>query len=201
MLVRNIPWRFLLPGVIFPTSIAGWVRYGLSLRASDDVPVQWYWYGSPFSALLNFPAYVYSAPAQMLFRFGIRVGKLWIEPRIVTFFVLVIVFWYWLGTKIESFAAPRSMPPVREGTGRSALALHVLGAALWAMVALGTIYDLQHMVHIYGWDRLRNFAGDWELLKIAQLLWGVILAVYYCSRVARDLGWLEAGRKPPAAEA
>jgi len=187
MRVRNIPWRFVLPGVIFPASIAGWVQYGLSARASDDVPVQWYWYGSPFSALLNFPAYVYSAPAQMLFRFGVRVGNLWIEPRVVTFFVLVFVFWYWVGARLESWAAPKSIPLVREGKGRLTPVLYALGAALWALVTLGTIYDLLHMVHIYSWDRLRNFAGDWELLKIGQLLWGVILAVYCCSRLVRDV--------------
>ena len=75
--------------------------------------------------------------------------------------------------------------------------LHVLGAALWALVTLGTTYDLLHMVHIYGWDRLRDFAGDWELLKIAQLLWGVILAAYYCRRLVRDLELSEARRGAP----
>ncbi len=101
MRLRKIPWRFLLPGVIFPMSVATWVQYYLSVRASDDSPAPWYWFGSPISAWLNFPAYVYSAPAQPLARFGVRLGRLWVQPRIVTFFLLVLVFWYWIGIRLS----------------------------------------------------------------------------------------------------
>jgi hypothetical protein len=57
-------------------SIVTWVQYYLTVRASDDSPAPWYWYGGALSAWLNFPAFVYSAPAQAFYRLGIRVGKL-----------------------------------------------------------------------------------------------------------------------------
>src|SRR5579859_7853155 len=114
MRLRKIPWRFLLPGVIFPMSVATWVQYHLSVRASDDAPAPWYWFGSPVSAWLNFPAYVYSAPVQPLARFGIRLGRLWVQPRIVTFFLLVFVFWYWVGIRVESWRAATIRHPAGE---------------------------------------------------------------------------------------
>src|ERR1017187_947501 len=187
MHVRKIPWRFLLPGVIFPLSITTWVQYKLSVRASDDAPAPWGWYGNPFSAWLNFPAYVYSAPAQMLFRLGIRLGKLWIEPRIVTFFLFVFVFWYWVGTRIERRAAPRATDPTPHGLSRLRQILNALGADLWILVTIGTAYDLAYMVHVLSWYSLRYLYGDWELLKVTQFLWSVILAVYYSGRFVRGL--------------
>src|SRR5579864_576847 len=97
--------RYLLPGIIFPFSLGSWIAYYLSVRASDDSPAPWYWYGSLLSACLNFPAFIYSAPAQPLWHLGIRLGKLWIEPRMVVFFLVVIVFWFWIGARIESYSA------------------------------------------------------------------------------------------------
>ena len=185
MRLRKIPWRFFLPGVIFPLSVVTWVQYYLSVRASDDTPAPWYWFGSQLSAWLNFPAYVYSAPAQPLARFGIRLGRLWVQPRIVTFFLLVFVFWYWVGVRVESWRAAKATDPVDEKPGRK-FVLHALVAALWIFVAFGAAWDFASVVHAYSWYSLRHLYGDWELLHATQLLWSVILAVYYSRRFVRD---------------
>jgi hypothetical protein len=179
MRLRNTPWRFLLPGVIFPMSIVTWVQYYSSVRASDDSPAPWYWYGGPLSAWLNFPAFVYSAPAQAFYRLGIGVGKLWIEPRIVTFFLLVFAFWYWVGTRVESWTAQATTNTVYEKPSRVMYVLYGLGAALWTLVAIGTVYDLVSMVHVSSWYGLRHLYRDSELMSLAQCLWSLILAVYY----------------------
>jgi hypothetical protein len=184
MNIRKIPWRFLLPTVILPMSVVTWVQYYLSVRASDDSPAPWYWYGGALSAWLNFPAYVYSAPAQPFVRFGIRLGKLWVEPRILAFFVLVFVFWYWVGTRIESWAAPRPASPIRKKTSRVIQILYVLGAALWALEALALAYELVFVVDVARHSRHYMY-GYRELLDVAQFLWSVILAVYYSRALAR----------------
>lgn len=186
MRLRKIPWRFLLPGVIFPMSVATWVQYYLSVRASDDSPAPWYWFGSPISAWLNFPAYVYSAPAQPLARFGVRLGRLWVQPRIVTFFLLVLVFWYWIGIRVESWRAPKATDPVDEKPSGTYV-LYALGAALWILVAFGTAWDVASVVHTSSWYSLRYLSGDWELLHVTQFLWAVILAVYYSRRFVSGL--------------
>jgi len=177
--MRKIPWRFLLPGVIFPMSIVSWVQYHLSVRASDDSPAPWSWYGGLLSACLNFPAFVYSAPAQALFRLHLRVGKLWIEPRIVTFFLIVFVFWYWVGTRAESLAAPRTTQRTYAKPTRMMRVLFAIGAALWILVAIGTAYDFASMVPVSGWYGLRYLYRDWELMSLAQVFWSVILGAYY----------------------
>jgi len=178
MRLRKIPWRFLLPGVIFPMSILSWVQYYLSVRASDDSPAPGYWFGSPLSAWLNFPAYVYSAPAQPLARFGIRLGKLGVQPRIVMFFSLVIVFWYWVGTKFESLAASKETNSVPASPGRALLVLNVLGATLWMLIAVGTAHDLAFVVEVSRHSR-HYIYGDRELLSVTEFLWSVVLAAYY----------------------
>jgi hypothetical protein len=185
MHLRNIPWRFLLPGVIFPMSIASWVQYCLSLRASDDSPAPWSWYGGQLSAWLNFPAFIYSAPAQAFFRFGIRVGKLRVEPRIVTFFLFVFVFWYWVGTRVESWAAQGAAQRAYEKPSRLMHILYALGAALWILVVVGTAHDLASMVHVSSWYGLRYVYRDSELISLSQCLWSVILAVYYSRKFVR----------------
>jgi hypothetical protein len=180
MRTRKIPWRFLLPGLIFPMSIVSWVQYYLSVRASDDSPAPWYWFGSPLSAWLNFPAYVYSAPAQPLDRFGIRLGRLWVHPRILMFFLLVIVFWYWAGIRVESWRAARTKDSVDEKPSR-AFVLYALGAVLWIFVAFGTAWDFASAVHLYSLRSLGRH-GDWDLLQITHFLWSAILAAYYARR-------------------
>jgi len=185
MRIRKIPWRFLLPGVIFPMSVATWVQYYLSVRASDDSPAPWYWFGGRVSAWLNFPAYVYSAPAQPFTRFGIRLGGLWVQPRIVTFFFFVLVFWYWVGIRVESWRAAETTDLIDEKPSRTYV-LYALGAALWILVAVGTAWDVASVVHAYSWYGLRYLYGDWELLHSAQFLWSVILAVYYSRRFVRE---------------
>ena len=185
MRLRKIPWRFLLPGVIFPMSIGTWVQYYLSVRASDDSPAPWYWFGGPVSAWLNFPAYVYSAPAQPFIRFGIRLGRLWVQPRIVTFFLLVFVFWYWVGTKVESLAAPKDTNAVGPKPKRARRVLHVLGAALWILIAVGTAHDLAFVVEVSRHSR-HYIYGDRELLNLTQFFWSLVLAVYYSRRLARE---------------
>ena len=186
MSIRKIPWRFLLPCVIFPMSVATWVQYYLSMRASDDAPAPWYWFGSPVSAWLNFPAYAYSAPAQPLARFGIRLGRLWVEPRIVTFFLLVFLFWYWVGIRVESWRAAKTTDPADEKPSGTDV-VYVLGAFLWISVAFGTAWDIASVVHASSSYSLRYLYGDWELLHGIQFLWAVILAVYYTRRFLRDL--------------
>jgi hypothetical protein len=185
MRIRKILWRFLLPAGIFPMAIATWVQYYLSVRASDDSPAPWYWFGGPLSAWLNFPAYVYSAPAQPFARFGIRIGRLWVQPRIVTFFLLVFVFWYWVGIRVESWGAAKTTDPVDEKPSRT-FVLCALGAALWILVAFGTAWDFASVVRTYGWHSLRYLYGDWGLLHVTQFLWSVILATYYSRRFLRD---------------
>jgi len=187
MRIRKIPWRFLLPGVIFPMSVMTWVEYYRSVRASDDSPAPWYWYGGPLSAWLNFPAFVYSAPAQPLVTFGIRLGRLWIQPRIVTFFLLVFVFWYWIGSRIESWAAPQTVRAGGERPSRVRHVLYAVGAALWILISVGTTYELAFMMHVSSWYSLRYLYSDRELLDLAQFLWSTILATYYCRRFARGL--------------
>jgi hypothetical protein len=187
MHVRKIPWRFLLPGVIFPMSIVTWVRYYLSVRAFDDSPASWYWYGGLLSACLNFPAYVYSAPAQPLHKFGITLGRLWIQPRNVMFFLLVFVFWYWVGTKVESWTGAKTTLLVRERPGRVTLILYALGVTLWIFVAVATAYDLALMAHVSSWFALRYLFVDPELMAVTEFLWSVILAVYYFRRFVRDV--------------
>jgi len=170
--------------VIFPTSVATWVQYYLSVRAADDSPAPWYWYGGLLSALLNFPAHVYSAPAQALFKFGIRFGKLWIEPRIVTFFLLVFVFWYWVGTGIESLVASKAAPCSGKNN-RVRQVLYALGTALWVLIALGTAYELASVVDVArhsGWHIYRAQ----EVLDVTQFLWSVVLAVYFSSRLVHE---------------
>src|ERR1700678_554877 len=182
MRLRNIPWRFLLPGLIFPMSIVTWVEYCQSVRASDDSPAPWSWYGGLLNACLNFPALVYSSPAQAFYRLGISVGKLWIEPRILTFFLLVCVFWYWVGSKLQSGVRQGTTHTVSEKRSRVVLVLHALGAALWILVAVGTAYELAFVVHAssrYGLRYLYHLYRDSELMSLAQFLWSVILAVYY----------------------
>lgn len=187
MRLQNIPWRFLLPSVIFPMSIVTWVQYHLSVRASDDVPAPWSWYGGPFSAWLNFPAFVYSAPAQAFVRVGLRVGKLWIEPRIVAFFLLVLVFWQWVGTRIEHLSAPKATNQVRQRVSQMRRVLYALGAALWILLTVGTAYDMVSQVRLSSWYGLRHLYGDRELLDVAQFLWSSILAVYYSRKFVRGV--------------
>jgi hypothetical protein len=185
MSLRNTPWRFLLPGVIFPMSIVTLMQYYLSFRASDDSPAPWCWYGGRLSAWLNFPAFIYSAPAQVLFRWGFRLGKLWIEPRMVAFFLLLVVFWYWAGATIESWAAQGAAQRAYEKPSRLMHVLYALGAALWMLVVVGTAYDLASMVHVSSWYGLRYLYRDSELMSLAQCLWSVLLAVYYSGKFVR----------------
>jgi hypothetical protein len=187
MHVRKIPWRFLLPGVIFPMSIMTWVRYYLSVRAFDDSPAPWYWYGGLLSACLNFPAYVYSAPAEPLYKFGIRLGRLWIQPRNVMFFLLVFVFWYWVGTKVESWTGAKTTLLVRERPGRATLILYALGATVWILIAAGTTYQFAYMVRVSSWYALRYLFVDPHLMAVTEFLWSIVLSAYYCRSFARGL--------------
>jgi predicted permease len=188
MQMRKVPWRFLLPVVIFTMSITTWVQYYLSVRASDDSPAPWYWYGGLLSACLNFPAYVYSAPTQPLHRFGIKLGSLWIEPRVITFFVIVFAFWYWVGSRIESWATSETMHSVRKKPSRATQVPYALGAVLWVLVTIGTSYDIASTVQVSSWHGLRYLYGDRGLMIATQLLWSVLLALYYFRQFARGLG-------------
>jgi hypothetical protein len=177
MRVRNLPWHLLLPGVIVPTSIVTWAQYRLSVRATDDSPFPWYWYGGPFSALLNFPAFIYSAPAQTLRSLSFRVGKVWIEPRTVAFFLFVFVIWYWIGMRIETSGR---VHPIHQRPSRIKLTLYGLGAGLWILLTVSTSYNLAFRSVFSSWHSLRDIYTGAELLELAQFLWSVALATYYC---------------------
>ncbi|MGB9203285.1 MAG: hypothetical protein WCB94_04840 [Terriglobales bacterium] len=163
-----------------------WLQYHLSIRASDDSQPAWAWYGSPISAALNFPAFVYSGPATLLFRIGVpgfNVGKLWIHPQIVLFFFLVIVHWYWIGQKIEHRVLRESDSPPRKPT-LLLVALYGLGAALWILFVIGTV---QAVVETWLWLRRSNLIWDREIFPVAWVLWSVGLSVYYSRSFVRAL--------------
>jgi hypothetical protein len=182
----ELPWRYLLPGIIFPMSLAMWLQYHLSIRASDDSQPAWAWYGSPISAALNFPAFVYSGPANLLFRIGVpgfNVGKLWIHPQIVLFFLLVIVHWHWIGRKIECRDLPESDSPPRK-PARLLIALYGLGAALWILFVVGGV---QGVVETWLWLHRSNLIWDREIYPFTGMLWSVGLAAYYSRSFVRGL--------------
>ena len=170
----ELPWRFLLPGIILPASVAMWLQYYMSVRASDDSQPAWAWYGSPISAALNFPAFVYSGPANRSFRMGVpgfKAGRFWIHPQVIVFFLLVVVHWYWIGGKVEQrWPKPPSKP------AHVLIALYGIGAFLWFLFALGSVYAV---VEVWLW--LRHSAVFWahEIYPFTCLLWSVGLSVYF----------------------
>lgn len=105
------------------------------------------------------------------------------QPRIVTFFLLVFVFWYWVGVRVESWRAAKATDPAHEKPNRA----YVLYALLGGLVDIGC---LRHRVGFCirgasSWYSLRYLYGDWELLHVTQFLWSVVLAGYYFRRLAR----------------
>jgi hypothetical protein len=181
-----LPWRFVLPGIIFPMSLAMWLQYHLSLRASDDSQPAWGWYGSPISAALNFPAFVYSGPANWLFRMGVpgfNVGKLWVHPQIVLFFLLVIAHWYWIGGKVDDRPLRRSDSPPRK-PAPLLVALYGLCAALWILFIIGTV---QAVAEVWLWLHRSPAIWDREIYPFTSVLWSVGLSVYYSRSFVRGL--------------
>jgi len=178
MTIRKLPWRFVLPGLILPTSIMNWVQYQQSVRVFDDSPAPWHWYGSFLSASLNFPAYVYSAPAQPFFGLAFKVGRIRIEPRTVLFFVLVFVIWYWIGKKIEGRDLSRNRIP-----SRILLVLYALGAFLWVWIACMAIFGIAFSVPTSSWRNMRYYLfRDAMLLESICFLWSLSLGWYYSKK-------------------
>jgi len=137
--------RLHVSGIVFPASVVVWAQYQMSVRASDDSPAPWHWFGSPISAALNFPAFVYSAPAYGLYRMGVpgfNVGRLWIHPQVVAFFLLIIVHWYWIGRKIEYWGEPKPNP---SKPGHALIALYGVGAAFWILWVVGSVQAVVRM--------------------------------------------------------
>ena len=182
----KLPWRLLLPGIILPASVAMWLAYYTSVRASDDSQPAWAWYGSPISAALNFPAFVYSGPANWLYRMGVpafNVGKLWIHPQVVAFFLLVIVHWYWMGRKIEHWGAPKlQLAPAKPDY--TLIVLYGLGAGVWILFAFGSAYGV---VEVWLWLRHSTLFWDREIYPLACVLWAVGLSAYYSTSFVRSL--------------
>jgi hypothetical protein len=183
--IRAIRLRYLLPGIIFPISLALWIDYNLSPRVSDDSPVCWYWYGSLLSACLNFPAYMYSSFAEPLWHLSFRLGRLWIAPRTVLFFAIVIVFWYWIGKTIER--ALRIQPAIVRRPQGWWLALLAFAAAWGILIAIAVSFEAVSLLWTFNWFYLRYIATDLELMKAAQVIWGIFLASYYSRRFVADL--------------
>jgi hypothetical protein len=186
MRIRRAPWRFLMPGIILPLSLIAWLRYYTSVRVSDDSPPPWFWYGSPFTAWINLPAFVYSAPARLLGQAGlrgVRVGRAWVEPRTAVFFLLIALFWYWVGIKVEGHAA--SIQPRSRIRRVSCLMLYALGAGLWILIAVGSTYDLIFMWHVPGWYMFPRILDSGEFYVSSRLIWGVVLGTYFVLALVR----------------
>jgi hypothetical protein len=190
---RSILFRYLLPGVVFSFSLQSWVSYHLSLRVYDDAPAPSYWYGDLVSACLNFPAFVYSAFAQPLWRLGFRVGRVYVEPRIIVFFVIVIIFWGWIGAGIERKFAFENQNSIHAKPSKFWLVALGLAASLWILVSVGITYDLLWMLKFRSWYYLRYVALESEIMTTAQLLWSVLLGVYFSRRFARGIQSRSAG--------
>jgi hypothetical protein len=179
----ELPWRFLFPGIVFPASVVLWVQYQMSVRASDDSPVPWHWFGSPISAALNFPAFVYSGPAVWLYRMGVpafTVGRLWIDPQVVAFFLLIIVHWYWIGRKIEYWGEPKPNP---SKAGHALIALYGVGAAFWLLWVVGSVQAVVRMWPL----ALSPLLWRSDLYVLIPLLWSVGLSAYYSTSFVRSL--------------
>ena len=179
----ELPWRFLFPGIVLPASIVSWVQHQMSVRASDDAPVPWDWFGSPISAALNFPAYEYSRPAILLYRMGVpefNVGRLWIHPQVVAFFLLIIVHWYWIGRKIEYWGEPKLNRPSKPG--HALIALYGVGAAFWLLWLIGSVTSA---VRTWPWRLAISWNSDIYLL--IPLVWSVGLSAYYSTSFVRSL--------------
>jgi hypothetical protein len=188
--------RYLLPGIIFPISLALWIEYNLSPRVSDDSPVCWYWYGSLSSACLNFPAYMYSSFAEPLWHLSFRLGRLWISPRIMLFFAIVIVFWYWIGRTIERSRAVQ--PATDHRPQRLWLALLAFIAGWWILIAIAVSFEAVSLLWTRNWWYLRYIATDLELMKVSQVMWAIFLASYYSRRFLADLRARRVGPEAPA---
>ena len=188
--------RYLLPGIIFPISLALWIEYNLSPRVSDDSPVCWYWYGSLSSACLNFPAYMYSSFAEPLWHLSFRLGRLWISPRIMLFFAIVIVFWYWIGRTIERSRAVQ--PATDHRPQRLWLALLAFAAGWWILIAIAVSFEAVSLLWTRNWWYLRYIATDLELMKVSQVMWAIFLASYYSRRFLADLRARRVGPEAPA---
>jgi hypothetical protein len=176
-----------LPGVIFPLSVAFWIEYYLSVRASDDSPVPWHWYGSLLSACLNFPAFIYSAPVQLFRHSGFQLGRLWIGSRTVAFFIIVFVFWYWIGKAIEGWLTGHKQPASSPKLSGVRLAVIGIAAACWILIAVGVTFDGISLVWKCSWYYLRYLATDLELIQVAQWMWSVGLAIHYCRNFRDEL--------------
>jgi hypothetical protein len=186
MRIRRAPWRFLIPGVILPLSLIAWVRYYTSLRVFDDSPPPWSWYGSPLTAWIDFPAFVYSAPARLLSQVGlrgVRIGRAWVEPRTAVFFLLIALLWYWVGIKVEGHAV--STQPRSRIRRVSCLMLYALSAGLWILIAIGSTYDLIFMWHVRDWYRVPRILDSEEFYVSAGLVWGVVLGTYFVTALVR----------------
>ena len=182
----KLPWRFLLPAVILPSSVVLWFHYYASVRASDDSQPAWSWYGHPVSAALNFPAYVYSGPANFVLRMvmhGLKVGTLWIDSRAVAFFLMVAVHWYWMGWKAEHWFARQRLPG-RTKPGPALTTLYGLGATLWILAAIGSV---QALVTVWLWLRHSDLFWGSEIYPFSCVLWSLCLSVYFLKSLVRGL--------------
>jgi hypothetical protein len=117
---------------------------------------------------------------------GFKLAKLWIEPRIIVFFLVVFVFWCWIGARFESWAI-RGKNAVTARPSKVRLVLLALAASLWILVAIGVTFDAVFLVSRSSWYALRYLYGDLELMRVAQLLWSAVLASYYCRRFIQGL--------------
>ena len=190
MQIRDIHSRLWLPCVIFPATVATWVEYWRSVRASDDSPASWAWYGGFWSACLNFPAFVYSVPISAPFRLagvrGFAFGRLWLGPQEILFFLMVIVFWYWMGKDIDRWLANRGVVRPDPGQRNLMLLLYGTGLCFWVLIFAGLVYDMAVGGYLSSWHYFSYFL-DRSLGHCARILWSVSLAVLFARRFKRRL--------------
>jgi hypothetical protein len=180
MRFRQPPWRLLLPAVFLTLSLVAWWRYHTSVRVTDDSPPPWSWYGDPFVAWIDFPAFVYSSPARLFTPagFGLRIRRAWVEPQTFIFFVMIFAFWYWIGARLEYRHSSFSPPETRQQRMIWSIS-YALGAALWILIAIGSAYDLAVMWHVWHWYRFPQIVDSREFYVSAGVGWGAILGIYF----------------------
>ncbi len=190
MRIRNIRLSFWLPCLIFPMTVATWVQYWLSVRASDDSPASWYWYGGLWSACLNFPAFVYSRVVSAPFRLvGLRsfvFGRLWLEPETLVFFPMVVVFWYWIGKNFDEWLVNEGRYHPNAERRIMMLGFYGTSACFWGLITVGLIYDMASAGYISSWHLFTYFL-DRSLQGCAHILWSVALAILFARRFRRKL--------------
>lgn len=185
MHIRKLSWRVLLPALIFPISLIEWLRYHTSVRVLDDAPPPWSWYGDPFLPWIDLPAAVYAKAARLFTptSFGIRYQRAWIDPETTFYFVMVIVFWYWIGKRVELRGSSGS--PLTSTKRIVFSILYALGASLWMIIAVGSAYELATMWHVWNWYHIPQIVDSPEFFTSAGVLWGAILGTYFVQAILK----------------